>query len=84
VIVLYFKPPDLKKIAKPNAFIGKFIDQTFHVVERVRVRIPWKCIDAPLGRRTPRLRTTALYNRPWVANCGAACRSYVIARSPNK
>jgi len=27
-----------KKVVKPNVFIGKFIDETIHVVERVRVR----------------------------------------------
>jgi len=35
-----------------------FVDQTFHMVGRVRLVPPWKFIDAPLGWRIPRLRTT--------------------------
>jgi len=38
-------------VVKTNAFFGKFIDQTFHVVERVSSYAPWKFIDVPLGRR---------------------------------
>jgi len=40
-------------------FFGRFIDQTFHVVKRLKARAPWKFIDAiPLGRRALPLRTT--------------------------
>jgi len=39
---------------KANVFLGKFIDQTFFVVERLSTRPPpWKFIDGPLGRRVP-------------------------------
>ena len=37
---------------KTDVFVGKFIDQTFHMVGRVRLAPPWKFVDAP------RLRTT--------------------------
>jgi len=40
--------PDVKYVIKTIAFTGKFIDQTFHVLECVRAR-------APLGRR-PRVK----------------------------
>jgi len=34
---------------KTNVCIGKFIDQTFHIVACVRACAPWKFIDAPVG-----------------------------------
>jgi len=37
---------------------GEFIEQTVHIVERVRAHDTWEFIDTPLGRRVPRLRTT--------------------------
>jgi len=40
--------------------MGKFVDQTLHVAERVRVAHPWKLFDTPLRRRSPRLKTTCL------------------------
>jgi len=45
---------------KTNVFIGKFNDQTFHVVGRVGLAHPWKFIDTPLWGAPPRLRTTGL------------------------
>jgi len=42
-----FKPLDFKKVA--NVFLGKFIDQTFHVVEHIRSRVTLKFIDTPWG-----------------------------------
>jgi len=43
---------------KTNVFIGKFIDQNFHFLKRVRARAPWKFIDSPWEACPPRLRTT--------------------------
>jgi len=47
---------------------GKFSDQTFHGVGRVKARAPWKFIDAPRGRN-PRIRTTVLDTRSWFNLC---------------
>jgi len=47
-------PPDFEEAVKTNVFIGKFIDETFHVEGCVRACIPWKFID------TPPVRTTAI------------------------
>ena len=44
-----------------NVFIGKFIDQTFHVAVRVRAPALWKFIHAPWGGAPPRLRTIGIY-----------------------
>jgi len=41
--------PKQKQSLEKTSFTGKFIDQTFHVVERA----PWKFIDVSLGRRAP-------------------------------
>jgi len=39
----------MKYVVKTNAFIGKFIDQTLHVVEHVRTCAPWIFINTHPG-----------------------------------
>jgi len=35
-----FQAPAINKVVKANVFVDKFIDQIFHVVERVRACAP--------------------------------------------
>ena len=56
-----------------------FVDQTFHVIERVRARAPLETYWRPLGRRTPpQLRTTGLAD---LAKQGSRFQQHVLVRS---
>jgi len=65
---LFQAPSYFKQSEKTNVFIGKFHDQTFHVVGHVRDRAPWKFTEAPLGGRAPPMKNhwpKALQSKPW-------------------
>jgi len=54
---------------KANVLFGKFIDQSLHLVERVKARAPWNFIDAPPPPGPHRLRTTVLGGDMTSFNC---------------
>jgi len=48
--------PDFKQVVKTNVFVGKFIDQTFHVAESVRARSPLEIYLKPPGKAHPSVK----------------------------
>jgi len=55
-----FQAPDFKYAVKTNVLTGKFIDEVFHVVGRVRSRNPREIYWQHLGGLSPLLRTAVL------------------------
>ena len=61
-IVLCYKSPDFKYVIKTKLISGRFVDQTFQVVERVRASAPPGNFLTPPWAGTPRLRTIVSNN----------------------